>query len=73
MLLGSRARPVRRAVNLIAVCQIVKSMCDPQRLTTLQASKVCYGDSFTFYFSLLKRELEINLQGSYLVLYFSIK
>jgi hypothetical protein len=51
MFLGSKARLVRRADNLTAICEpIVYTMWDPQHLTTLSASKACYGDSFTFFF-----------------------
>jgi hypothetical protein len=36
MCLASKARPVRRAVNLTAICeQMVHTMWDPQHLTTL--------------------------------------
>jgi hypothetical protein len=48
--LGSRARPERKADNPTAICEpIVSAMWDPQHLTTLQASTGCYRDSFTFY------------------------
>jgi hypothetical protein len=47
MFLGSRARPVRRADNLTAICDpIVGTTWDPRHLTTLQASTAYYGDSF---------------------------
>jgi hypothetical protein len=43
------AWPVRRADNLTATCEpTVYTMCDPQYLTTLQASTAWYGDSFLF-------------------------
>jgi hypothetical protein len=43
-------RPVRKSDNLTASCEpIVWIMWDPQLLTTLQASKACYGNSFTFF------------------------
>jgi hypothetical protein len=46
MFLGSRARPVRRADNVTAICEpIVYTLWDPQHLTTVQASTACYGDS----------------------------
>jgi hypothetical protein len=49
MFLGSRERLAREADNLAAICEpIVKTMWDPQHLTTLYTSTVCYGDSFTF-------------------------
>jgi hypothetical protein len=49
MFQGSRARPVRMADKFTAVCEpIVQTMWDPRHLTTLQASKASYGDSFTF-------------------------
>jgi hypothetical protein len=49
MFLGSRARPVRRAENLAAICEpVVWTMWDPHNLTTIQAFPACYGDSFTF-------------------------
>jgi hypothetical protein len=35
-LLGSRARPVRKADNLTSICELtVQTMCDPCHLTTL--------------------------------------
>jgi hypothetical protein len=43
MFLESRARPVRRAGNLNAICEpTVYTVWDPEHLTA------CYGDSFTF-------------------------
>jgi hypothetical protein len=51
MFLGSRAWPVRRADNLVTICDpIVWTMWDPQHLTILQASMACYENSFTFVF-----------------------
>jgi hypothetical protein len=45
MFLASRARPVRKADNLTAVCEpIGYTMWDPQHLTKSTAS---YGDSFS--------------------------
>jgi hypothetical protein len=50
MLLGNRARPVRKADDLSAICEpIVYTMWDPRHLRTLQASAACYGDSFTLH------------------------
>jgi hypothetical protein len=41
-------RPARKADSLTAICEpIVKKMWEPQHLTTLGASMVCYRDSFT--------------------------
>jgi hypothetical protein len=49
MFLGSKVWRVRRADSLAAICEpLVQTMWDPQHLTTLQASKACYSDSFTF-------------------------
>jgi hypothetical protein len=28
-------------------------MCEPRRLTTVPASTVCYGDTFTYFFALI--------------------
>jgi hypothetical protein len=45
MFQGSRAQPVRRAHNLIAICEPnVETMWDPQHYTTAQASTACYRD-----------------------------
>jgi hypothetical protein len=42
---------VRVADDLPAICEpIVDTMWDPQHLTTLWASTVCYGDNFTFVY-----------------------
>jgi hypothetical protein len=47
MFVGSRARAVRGADNLAAICEpIVYTMWNPQHLTTLQASMACYKDCF---------------------------
>jgi hypothetical protein len=58
--LGNRARPVRRAENLTAVCEpTVWNIWETQHLTNLQASTSCYADSFTFnvfYFTLREEE-----------------
>jgi hypothetical protein len=36
--------------NLTTICEpVVKTMCNPQHLSTLQASTACYGDGFTFF------------------------
>jgi hypothetical protein len=46
----SRPQPMRRAGNLTAISEpIVKTMWDPQHLTTLYASTACYGDTFTSF------------------------
>jgi hypothetical protein len=46
----SRAWPVREAVNLTPICEpIAQTMWDPQHLTTLEASTVCYQDSFNYF------------------------
>jgi hypothetical protein len=62
MFVGSRARPVRRADSLTAICEpTVYTMLDPQHLTTLYASTACYEDSFTsltFTFSKVKSHNE---------------
>jgi hypothetical protein len=48
MFLGSRARRMRKAHNVAAICEpIVYTMWDSQYLTTEWASRACYGDSFT--------------------------
>jgi hypothetical protein len=53
MFLGSRARPVRRADNLTAICEpTVYTTRDPQHLTTLLASTACYWDFFISQFIL---------------------
>jgi hypothetical protein len=51
ILLGIKGgRPVRKADNFTAICElIVYKMWVPRRLTTLCASTACYRDSFTFY------------------------
>jgi hypothetical protein len=42
MFLGSRARLVREADNLTAICEpIASTICDPQQ--------VCYEDSFAYF------------------------
>jgi hypothetical protein len=44
MFLRSKARPVRTADNLTAICeQTVYTILDPQHLTTLFASTACYA------------------------------
>jgi hypothetical protein len=54
MFLGSRARPERKAGNLTAICEPnVYTVWDPQHLTTLEVSTVCYGDSLNYFFSFL--------------------
>jgi hypothetical protein len=67
MFLGSKVRPVRRADNLTAICApSVKTMWDPQHLTTLKASTVCYGDSFTLWRrSVLPVRYELNCKYCY--------
>jgi hypothetical protein len=67
MFLGSRARPVRRADNLTAICEpIVYTMWDPQHLTTLQASTACYEDSFTLWRrSVLPERYELDCMYCY--------
>jgi hypothetical protein len=51
---GAKARPARKADNIIAICEpIVSKMWDPQCLVTLHASKTCYRDSFTSLFYLI--------------------
>jgi hypothetical protein len=53
--------PARKA-NLTAICEpIVQKMWEPQRLTTLWASMVCYRDSVTF-FSLISYYIASNLR-----------
>jgi hypothetical protein len=47
MFVISKARPVRRADILTAICEpTVSTVWDPQHLTTLEAFRACYGDSF---------------------------
>jgi hypothetical protein len=67
MFLGSRERPVRRADNLTAICELILwTMWNPRHLTTLYASTVCYGDSFTVQrlqtqdYTLLPRQVTIR-------------
>jgi hypothetical protein len=49
---GGKGQPMRKPDNLIAICEpIVYKMWEPRRLITLHASKVCYGDSFTYFIS----------------------
>jgi hypothetical protein len=46
---GGKGRPVHKADDLTAICEkIVYKMWQPQRLTTLWVSMICYRDSFTF-------------------------
>jgi hypothetical protein len=48
---GGKGWLARNADNLTAICEpIVWKMWEPRHLTTLRASKACYGDSFTFTF-----------------------
>jgi hypothetical protein len=52
-ILGSKARPARKAENLAAKCEaVIWTMWENQRITTLQVSTACYGDSFfmSYYF-----------------------
>jgi hypothetical protein len=50
MFLESKVRPVRRADNLVTICEpIVYTTWDPQHLTTLQTSTACYGEGFTLW------------------------
>jgi hypothetical protein len=52
---GGKERPARRADNLTAICDpIVYRAWEPQCLTTLRDSTVCYRDSFTFLLRILK-------------------
>jgi hypothetical protein len=48
--MGSKMLPVRRAGNLVYIYYkpIASTVWDPWHLTTLQASRACYGDS-NFY------------------------
>jgi hypothetical protein len=49
MSLESRSQQARKAVQLIAICEpIFNTMWEPRRLTTIQASSACYGNSFAF-------------------------
>jgi hypothetical protein len=44
---GGKRRPVSKADNLTAICElIVYKIWDPRRLTTLWASTTCYRHSF---------------------------
>jgi hypothetical protein len=46
-----KARSVRKFENLSAFCEsTVQTMGESQQPTTLYASTVCYGDSFTFLY-----------------------
>jgi hypothetical protein len=48
---GVKRRSVRKADNLAAIFEpIVYKMCEPRRLTTLQASTAIYKVSFTFMY-----------------------
>jgi hypothetical protein len=50
MFLGNRARQMRRAINLTAICvPFVWAVCDLQHLTNLQAYTACYVDNFTLW------------------------
>jgi hypothetical protein len=58
---GGRARPACKADNLTAICEpIIYTMWDPQHLTALQASKMCYGDSFSFCLYVRGSSVNIN-------------
>jgi hypothetical protein len=50
MFLESRARLVRKADNLTAICEpTIWTMWDSRHFTNLQASTACYDHSLTFY------------------------
>jgi hypothetical protein len=58
---ADKGRPVRKADNLTAICELtVQKMWEPRGLTTLWASAACYRDSFTFSFLL---RLVVSLTG----------
>jgi hypothetical protein len=62
IVLGSRARPVRRADSLAAICEpIVWTMWEPRRLTTPWASTACYG--FTFFVHVLSGAVSTQPRG----------
>jgi hypothetical protein len=62
MFQGSKARPVRKARNFIAIYEpIAKTMWDSQYLTTLQAPKACYLDSFNFTFTIFFQTYKLYL------------
>jgi hypothetical protein len=66
--MGSKARPARKADNLTVIYEpIVKTMWDPQRLTTLWAFSARYKDSFTFTFynEIKRRNLHQNLSDNW--------
>jgi hypothetical protein len=49
-----KERPARKVDNLTAICEtIVYKMWDTRRLTNLRAFTACYGESFTFTFTVL--------------------
>jgi hypothetical protein len=51
-LAGDKGQPACKAANLTAICEpTVCKMWEPRRLTTLWASKACYKDSFTLFFT----------------------
>jgi hypothetical protein len=56
---GGKGQLVRKADNLIAICElIVWKMWEPQHLTTLWASTACYRDGFTFTFFTFLHQLQ---------------
>jgi hypothetical protein len=49
--LGAQRRPVRKTVNLTAICEpTVYKMWKPRRLTTRWSFMACYRESFAFFF-----------------------
>jgi hypothetical protein len=49
MFLWSNARSARKKDNLTAICEpTVHIIWDPRHLTSLEASRPCYKDGFTF-------------------------
>jgi hypothetical protein len=55
---GGKARPVRRADNLTAICEpdCLEKIWEPRRLRTLGASMTCCKDSSTFLLSILSAD-----------------
>jgi hypothetical protein len=54
MCLWSRARQVREANHLTAICESVsQTMWDPQRPTKLKASTASYGTDLPFYMNMM--------------------
>jgi hypothetical protein len=52
---GGKGRPPHKTDNLTAICvPTALKMREPQRLTTLWASKACYRNSFTFFLTTTK-------------------